>query len=59
MGQGEYAFDLDDFRTEDLKSSFLQLAGNIEVQIDKIKERKAEYKHALDEQDANVLKLLA
>jgi len=59
MDQDEYAFALDDFRTEDLKRSFLQLAGSIEVQIDKIKQRHAEYQQALDEQYENVLKLLA
>ena len=58
MDQDDYAFALDDFRTEDLKRSFLRLAGSIEVQIDKIKQRHAEYQRALDEQYGNVLKLL-
>jgi polysaccharide pyruvyl transferase WcaK-like protein len=59
MDQKEYAFNLDDFRTEDLKRGFHRLAGNLEAQLEKIRQRHAEYQHALDEQYGNVLRLLA
>lgn len=59
MGQEEYVFDLDDFRAEDLQRSFLQLAGSLEAQVQKIKQKHLEYQRALDEQYSNVLKLLA
>jgi polysaccharide pyruvyl transferase WcaK-like protein len=59
MDQGEYAFDLDDFRTEDLKRVFQRLSGNLEAQLDKIRQRHGEYQRALDDQYAKVLGLLA
>jgi polysaccharide pyruvyl transferase WcaK-like protein len=59
MGQAEFALDLDDLRTEDLKRAFLRLAESLDTQIGKIKRRHAEYRHALDEQYGRVLRLLA
>jgi polysaccharide pyruvyl transferase WcaK-like protein len=59
MDQGEYAFDLDDFRTEDLKRAFQRLCGNLEAQLEKIRQRHGEYQRALEDQYAKVLRLLA
>jgi polysaccharide pyruvyl transferase WcaK-like protein len=59
MDQGEFAFDLDDFRTEDLERAFRSLCGNLDEQIDKIRQRHREYQRALDEQYGKVLGLLA
>jgi polysaccharide pyruvyl transferase WcaK-like protein len=59
MDQAEFALNLDDLRTEDLKRAFLRLAGSLDAQIEKIKRRHAEYRHALDDQYGKVLGLLA
>jgi polysaccharide pyruvyl transferase WcaK-like protein len=59
MDQGEFAFDLEAFRTEDLKRAFLRLSGSLDAQVEKIQRRHAEYQRALDEQYGKVLGLLA
>jgi polysaccharide pyruvyl transferase WcaK-like protein len=59
MDQGEFAFDLDDFRTEDLERAFLRLCGSLDAQIERIRRRHAQYQRALDEQYGKVLGLLS
>lgn len=59
MDQHDFAFNLGDFRGEDLERAFLRLCGNLEQQIEKIRQRHAEYQRALDEQYGSVLGLLA
>jgi len=55
----EFALHLEDLRTEDLERAFLRLSGSLDAQIEKIRQRHAQYQHALDEQYGNVLKLIA
>jgi polysaccharide pyruvyl transferase WcaK-like protein len=55
----EFALNLEDFRSEDLERAFLRLSGSLDAQVEKIRQRHAQYQRALDEQYGNVLKLLA
>lgn len=59
MDQGEFAFNLDDLRTEDLERAFRRLCGSLDAQVEKIRRRHAQYQRALDEQYDKVLGLLA
>jgi polysaccharide pyruvyl transferase WcaK-like protein len=59
MDQGEFAFDLDGFSAQDLKSAFLRLRGCLDAQVEKVRRRHAEYQRALDEQYGKVLATLA
>jgi polysaccharide pyruvyl transferase WcaK-like protein len=59
MDQGEFAFDLNAFRTDDLKRAFLRLCATLDGQVERIRQRHAEYQRALDEQYGKVLGLLA